>query len=137
MSRLSDYAKQLVDINDEIKDLSTQLDNAKSLREELTQKFVSEMQEQDLTEVAIDGLGKKFTVKNDTYASYSVEDRQDVFNALRLLGQGDIIKEEINNKTFNSTINTLIAENGGELPDCLKGQISLFTKSKVSITKRS
>ena len=137
MSKLSDYAKKLVDVNELIKDLSMQLDNAKSLREEITQKFVYEMQEQDLTEVSVDGLGKKFIVKNDTYASYLVEDRQDVFNALRLLGQGDIIKEEINNKTFNSTINTLLTENGGELPDCLKDHVSLFTKSKVSITKRS
>ena len=136
MSKLSDCAKELVDADLLVKNLTSQLDDAKAKREELTELFIKEMQEQDLTEVSVDGLGKKLIVRKDTYANYLVENRDNVFEALRDMGLGDIIKEDINNKTFNSTIKTILEENNGVLPDCLRDYVSLFEKSKVGIVKK-
>lgn len=137
MSKLSDYAKELVEADALVKDLTDKLDEAKKVRDEITDKMLTEMQEQDLTEVSVDGLGKKFIMRKDIYANYLVDNKADVFDALRQLGQGDIIKEDINSKTFNSTIRVLIEENGGALPDILSPYVSLFEKSKIGIVKRS
>ena len=137
MSKLSDYAKELVEADALVKKLTDELDDAKKAREEITAKMLTEMQEQDLTEVSVDGLGKKFIMRKDIYANYLVDNREPVFNALRMLGQGDIIKEDINSKTFNSTIKVLMDENGGVLPDVLVPYVSLFEKPKIGIVKRS
>lgn len=137
MSKLSDYAKELVEADTLVKKLTDELDDAKKAREEITAKMLTEMQEQDLTEVSVDGLGKKFIMRKDIYANYLVDNREPVFNALRMLGQGDIIKEDINSKTFNSTIKVLMDENGGVLPDVLVPYVSLFEKPKIGIVKRS
>lgn len=136
MSKLSDYAKELADADLLVKELTAKLDDAKSKREEITELFIKEMQDQDLTEVSVDGIGKKFIVRKDTYANYLVENKDNVFNALRDMGVGDIIKEDVNPKTFNSTIKTILEENNGVLPDCLSEYVNLFEKSKVGILKK-
>lgn len=136
MSKISDLAKELTEADMLVKELSDKLDEAKSKKEEIVRQLSKEMQEQDLFEVSVDGLNKKFILRKETYANYLVENRERVFDGLRQLGMGDIIKEDVNNKTFNSTIRTLLENSGGTLPECLTPYITLFEKSKIGIVKK-
>ena len=45
MSKLSDYAKELVEADALVKKLTDELDDAKKAREEITAKMLTEMQE--------------------------------------------------------------------------------------------
>lgn len=136
MSKISDLAKELTEADALVKELSDKLDDAKSKREEISNKLSSEMQEQDLFEVSVDGINKKFILRKETYANYLVENKEKVFNGLRQVGMGDIIKEDVNNKTFNSTIRTLLELGDGTLPECLNPYVTLFEKSKIGIVKK-
>ena len=136
MSKISDLAKELTEADALEKELPDKLDDAKSKREEISNKLSNEMQEQDLFEVSVDGINKKFILRKETYANYLVENKEKVFNGLRQVGMGDIIKEDVNNKTFNSTIRTLLELGDGTLPECLKPYVTLFEKSKIGIVKK-
>ena len=136
MSKISDLAKELTEADALVKELSDKLDDAKSKREEISNKLSNEMQEQDLFEVSVDGINKKFILRKETYANYLVENKEKVFNGLRQVGMGDIIKEDVNNKTFNSTIRTLLELCDDTLPECLKPYVTLFEKSKIVIVKK-
>ena len=136
MSKISEIGKKLVDADNLVKELTAKLDDAKKLREDLSNKLADEMQEQDLFEASVNELGKKFILRKETYASYLVDNKQDVFEGLRELGLGDIIKEDVNNKTFNATIKALLESTGGVLPECLDKYVNLFEKSKIGIVKK-
>ena len=138
MSRLSDLGKAYYEVDNEISTLNEKIAELKTKRESLREDLVNEMAIEDLPEFAIelDGVNKRFSLKKDQYASYTVENKEAVFDAFRKLGLDGIIKEDIHGKTLNSTIRELT--NGGEteLPDELKPYINIFEKSNISITTR-
>lgn len=138
MSRLSDLGKAYYEVDNEISTLNEKIAELKTKRESLREDLVNEMAIEDLPEFAIelDGVNKRFALKKDQYASYTVENKEAVFDAFRRLGLDGIIKEDIHGKTLNSTIKELT--NGGEteLPDELKPYINIFEKSNISITTR-
>lgn len=138
MSRLSDLGKAYYEVDNEISTLNEKIAELKTKRESLREDLVNEMAIEDLPEFAIelDGVNKRFALKKDQYASYTVENKEAVFDAFRKLGLDGIIKEDIHGKTLNSTIRELT--NGGEteLPDELKPYINIFEKSNISITTR-
>lgn len=138
MSRLSDLGKAYYEVDNEISTLNEKIAELKTKRESLREDLVNEMAIEDLPEFAIelDGVNKRFALKKDQYASYTVENKEAVFDAFRRLGLDGIIKEDIHGKTLNSTIRELT--NGGEteLPDELKPYINIFEKSNISITTR-
>lgn len=138
MSKLSDLGKAYYEVDNEISRLNEKIAELKTKREELREELVDEMTSEDLPEFAIelDGVNKRFALKRDQYASYLVEDKEAVFNAFRKLGLDGIIKEDIHNKTLNSTIKELTNSGENELPEELKPYIRIFEKSNISITTR-
>ena len=136
MSRLADLGKEDYEVDKQIGELNEQVDNLKAKREELLNRLVAEMREEDLPEFSVEGINKRFALKTDQYASYLVENQEKVFEALRDLGYDGIIKETINNKTLNSTIKELTDSGSRELPYQLAPYIKIYEKPKLSITTR-
>lgn len=136
MSRLADLGKEYYEVDKQIGELNEQVDNLKAKREELLNRLVAEMREEDLPEFSVEGINKRFALKTDQYASYLVENQEKVFEALRDLGYDGIIKETINNKTLNSTIKELTDSGSKELPYQLAPYIKIYEKPKLSITTR-
>lgn len=136
MSRLADLGKEYYEVDKQIGELNEQVDNLKAKREELLNRLVAEMREEDLPEFSVEGINKRFALKTDQYASYLVENQEKVFEALRDLGYDGIIKETINNKTLNSTIKELTDSGSRELPYQLAPYIKIYEKPKLSITTR-
>lgn len=136
MSRLADLGKEYYEVDKQIGELNEQVDNLKAKREELLNRLVAEMREEDLPEFSVEGINKRFALKTDQYASYLVENQEQVFEALRDLGYDGIIKETINNKTLNSTIKELTDSGSRELPYQLAPYIKIYEKPKLSITTR-
>lgn len=136
MSRLADLGKEYYEVDKQIGELNEQVDNLKAKREELLNRLVDEMREEDLPEFSVEGINKRFALKTDQYASYLVENQEQVFEALRDLGYDGIIKETINNRTLNSTIKELTDSGSRELPYQLAPYIKIYEKPKLSITTR-
>ena len=138
MSKLSDLGKAYYEIDSEISRLNEKVAELKTKREAMREELVNEMTSEDLPEFAVelDGVNKRFALKKDQYASFTVDNKEAVFNAFRQLGLDGIIKEDIHGKTLNSTIKELTNNGENELPDELKPYINIFEKSNISITTR-
>lgn len=136
MSRLADLGREYYEVDNAIKELNDRVDELKHKREELLNELVTEMQQEDLPEFSVEGIGKRFALKTEQYASYLVADKFEVFDAFRQLGYDGIIKEDIHSKTLNSTIKELTENGTKELPLELQPYIKIFEKPKISITKR-
>lgn len=136
MSKLTDLATEIFNMDNDIKNKSNELDELKKAREEKQQELVAEMQDQDIAEFSVDTIGKRFTMKEDLYANCLVENKPVLFDALRNNGYGDLIKTDVNARSFNTLIKELTENGTQDLPDDFKDIVSVFKKSKISITKR-
>ena len=136
MGYLADVGKQYYDLDQEIRNLNTQLELKKSERELKRQELIQAMQEQDLPEFALEDINKRFSIVEDCSSSYLKENQDNVFEALRELGYDGIIKETVHDRTFNSLIKEITENGEKDLPDKLKPFIKIFKYKKISITKR-
>lgn len=136
MSKISELATKLVDLDNQIKALSDDVDKIKSEREATQALLIYEMQEQDLSEFSVDAIGKRFAMKEDLFANCLVQNKPKLIDALTENGFGDLVKTDVNAKSLTSLIKELTSNGKEELPDYLKDIITLYAKPKVSITKK-
>lgn len=136
MSKISELAVELVDLDNKIKALSDEVDGLKVERESTQKLLLAEMQEQDLSEFSVDAIGKRFAMKEDLFANCLVADKPKLIDALMENGFGDIVKTDVNAKSLTSLIKELTSNGKEELPEYLKDIVTLYAKPKVSITKK-
>ena len=58
MSRLADLGREYYEVDNAIKELNDKVDELKHKREELLNELVAEMQQEDLPEFSVEGIGK-------------------------------------------------------------------------------
>ncbi|GHU37831.1 hypothetical protein FACS1894105_10660 [Clostridia bacterium] len=79
--------------------------------------------------------GKQFVLTMYNYASSNAETSEELFQALRENGLGDIILEKVHPKTLAATVRSLIADNDSDIPEWLTGKIKVFTKAGITVRK--
>ena len=136
MSRISDIATELVDLDVRIKQLSAELDELKEKREQSQLELIQEMQEQDLTEFSVDNIGKRFAMKKDIFANCLAQDKPKLLDVLIENGYGDIVKTDVNPKSLNALVKELTVNGEEELPAYLKDVLNIYVKPKISVTKK-
>ena len=70
-----------------------------------------------------------------TRASAKAGRKDDLFEALRGEGYGDMITETINANNLSAFVKEQIAEHGDTLPEWLEGLVSVFEKTTVGVRK--
>lgn len=136
MSKISDIATELVDLDVQIKSAGETLDKLKSLREEKQLELIQEMQEQDLSEFSVDNIGKRFAMKKDIFANCLAQDKPKLLDVLIENGYGDIVKTDVNPKSLNALVKELTANGEEELPAYLQDVLNIYVKPKISVTKK-
>ena len=136
MSKISDIATNLVDLDVKIKQLSIELDELKEKREQQQLELIQEMQEQDLTEFSVDNIGKRFAMKKDIFANCLAQDKPRLLDVLIENGYGDIVKTDVNPKSLNALVKELTVNGEEELPAYLKDVLNIYVKPKISVTKK-
>jgi hypothetical protein len=136
MSRISDIATDLVNLDSDIKALSESLDRLKGEREQKQLELIQEMQEQDLTEFSVDNIGKRFAMKKDIFANCLAQDKPKLLEALIENGYGDIVKTDVNPKSLNALVKEITVNGEEELPAYLKDVLNIYIKPKISVTKK-
>ena len=80
--------------------------------------------------------GRRYGLSIKSYYSIPAEKRDEVFGMLRDLGQGDLIKESVDDRALTNTLASITEANGGELPDEYKAlPLSVYDKTKITNTK--
>jgi hypothetical protein len=113
-------ARELLRLLDKLEEYEGMMKTVKENIDMLQSEFVQLMKENGIIESAVAGVGK-VKLSSSLYASILVEDRPVVFQKLRDIGEGGLIKsvESIHNKTLIGFVNGLIKE-GKEIPEGIK-----------------
>ena len=76
-----------------------------------------------------------FCLTTKTRANAAPCRKDELFDALRAEGYGDMITETVNANSLSSFVKEQIAENGDELPSWLHGLVNVFEKTTVGVRK--
>ena len=130
MFELADRLKELRDAKkaaeEELKSINAEIDDVEYRLSELmisneTQNFTR--------------AGTMFCLSTTTRASAAAGMKEELFDALRSKGFGELIYETVNANSLSAFVKEQIAENGDELPDWLKGLVNVFEKTTVTMRK--
>ena len=130
---LFELADQLKDLCDAKKDLEQQL---KAINAELEAKdtalatAMAESETQNFTR-----SGTMFCLTNTTRASAAAERKEELYDALRSGGFGDLIYETVNANSLSAFVKEQMLENMNTLPDWLDGLVNLYEKATVGVRK--
>ena len=84
--------------------------------------------------VVIDGRRYGLAIK--TYFSIPAERKQEVYDALRNLGQGELIQEKVDPRTLTNALAEIMEANGGELPEeYLALKLGTYPETKITDRK--
>jgi len=130
MFELADRLKELREakkaVEEELKSINAEIDDVEYRLSEL----MISSETQNFTRA-----GTKFCLSTTTRASAAAGMKEELFDALRSKGFGELIYETVNANSLSAFVKEQIAENGDELPDWLKGLVNVFEKTTVTVRK--
>ena len=132
-SMLFELADQLKDLRDTKKNLEQQLKDINARLDEKDTALATAMAESETQNFT--RAGTMFCLTNTTRASAAAEHKEELFDALRSSGFGDLIYETINANSLSAFVKEQIAENMNTLPDWLDGLVNLYEKATVGVRK--
>lgn len=130
MFELADRLKELREAKkaaeEELKSINAEIDDVEYRLSEL----MISSETQNFTRA-----GTMFCLSTTTRASAAAGMKEELFDALRSKGFGELIYETVNANSLSAFVKEQIAENGDELPDWLKGLVNVFEKTTVTVRK--
>ena len=79
--------------------------------------------------------GTMFCLTNTTRASATAGRKDELFEALREAGYGDLVYETVNANSLSAFVKEQTTENGDSLPKWLDGLVTVFEKTTVGVRK--
>lgn len=130
MFELADRLKELREakktVEEELKSINAEIDDVEYRLSEL----MISSETQNFTRA-----GTMFCLSTTTRASAAAGMKEELFDALRSKGFGELIYETVNANSLSAFVKEQIAENGDALPDWLKGLVNVFEKTTVTVRK--
>ena len=79
--------------------------------------------------------GTMFCLTSTTRASATTGRKEELFDALREAGYGDLVCETVNANSLSAFVKEQTTENGDTLPEWLTGLVTVFEKTTVGVRK--
>ena len=79
--------------------------------------------------------GTMFCLISTTRASAAAGRKDELFEALREAGYGDLVYETVNANSLSAFVKEQTTENGDTLPEWLDGLVTVFEKTTVGVRK--
>ena len=79
--------------------------------------------------------GTMFCLTSTTRASAAAGRKEELFEALREAGYGDLVYETVNANSLSAFVKEQTTENGDTLPQWLDGLVTVFEKTTVGVRK--
>jgi len=79
--------------------------------------------------------GTMFCLTNTTRASATAGRKDELYEALRSAGYGDLVYETVNANSLSAFVKEQTTENGDALPEWLAGLVTVFEKTTVGVRK--
>ena len=123
LRKLKETKKRL---EDELKEVGLEIDRVDAV---LAQRM-ADTETQNFTR-----NGTMFCLTSTTRASATAGRKDDLFEALRKAGYGDLVYETVNANSLSAFVKEQTTENGDILPEWLDGLVTVFEKSTVGVRK--
>lgn len=131
--RMFTLADNLKNLRDEKK---TAEQNLKNLNAEIDKidyelaMLMAETETQNFTR-----SGTMFCLTTATRASATVDRKDELYEALRNEGYGNLVYETVNANSLSAFVKEQISENGDTLPNWLNGLVNVFEQTTVGVRK--
>lgn len=99
------------------------------------EKLYAALIDEGVTAITLDGVGVLRPVSN-VKATCRAGMQQNLFDALRENGYGDVIKESVNANTLNALIKDVIALAPGNVPGWVSETCNLFNVPTISVRSK-
>ena len=113
-------------LEDELKTVGLEIDRVDAV---LAQRMV-DAETQNFTR-----NGTMFCLISTTRASAAAGRKDELFEALREAGYGDLVYETVNANSLSAFVKEQTTENGDILPEWLNGLVTVFEKTTVGVRK--
>ena len=113
-------------LEDELKTVGLEIDRVDAV---LAQRMV-DAETQNFTRT-----GTMFCLISMTRASAAAGRKDELFEALREAGYGDLVYETVNANSLSAFVKEQTTENGDTLPEWLDGLVTVFEKTTVGVRK--
>ena len=113
-------------LEDELKTVGLEIDRVDAV---LAQRMV-DAETQNFTR-----NGTMFCLISMTRASAAAGRKDELFEALREAGYGDLVYETVNANSLSAFVKEQTTENGDILPEWLNGLVTVFEKTTVGVRK--
>jgi len=134
-------------VNDKIFELADDLKSLRDLKADLEQQVKDVTARIDQTDYRLSELmaetetqnftrsGTMFCLTTKTRASATAGVKDELFQALKENGYGDLVYETVNANSLSSFVKEQIEGNRDTLPGWLNGLVNVFDKTTVSVRK--
>lgn len=139
IEEMFDLAETLRELREQKTDLEKELEEVKTLIEKTdfqpgqelpVSERMAETETQNFTR-----SGTMFYLTTKTRASAVAGSKEELYDALRREGFGDLVYETVNANSLSAFVKEQITENEDELPDWLDGLVNVFDKTTVGVRK--
>jgi hypothetical protein len=113
-------------LEDELKTVGLEIDRVDAV---LAQRMV------DADPPHVPRTGTMFCLISTTRASAAAGRKDELFEALREAGYGDLVYETVNANSLSAFVKEQTTENGDTLPEWLDGLVTVFEKTTVGVRK--
>jgi ATP/maltotriose-dependent transcriptional regulator MalT len=132
-SKMFELAERLKSLKGEKHDLEAQVKDCAGEIDAAERALVALMLESETQNFTRNST--MYCLSTRTRASAVAGRKEELFDALRAEGFGDMIVEQVNANTLSSFVKEQRSENGDELPGWLEGLVSVFDQPGVSVRK--
>lgn len=129
---LIDRYKELLDRKEALAD---QTKENNKLIEEIREQLAQRMMEEEVTKVSRGGFS--YSLSEKTKYSKKADMEEELFEALRMNGLGDIIVPTVAPQTLQAAMKNLAEENGDELPEEFAEILNVYSYLDVSKRKET
>lgn len=131
--KMFELADRLKALRDEKKDAEQSLKELNTTIDEVDFQLASLMADTETQNFTRSGV--MFCLTTATRASAAADRKDDLFEALRTEGFGNLIYETVNANSLSAFVKEQTAENDDALPDWLSGLVNVFEKTTVGVRK--
>ena len=124
--RLRALREEKTEAEQRIKDINADMEETEYRLSEL----MAETETQNFTRA-----GMMFCLTTKTRASAMAGSKDELYQALKKAGYGDLVYETVNANSLSAFVKEQMAENGDVLPGWLNGLVNVFEKTGVSLRK--
>jgi len=124
--RLRALREEKTEAEQRVKDINADMEETEYRLSEL----MAETETQNFTRA-----GMMFCLTTKTRASAMAGSKDELYQALKKAGYGDLVYETVNANSLSAFVKEQMTENGDVLPGWLNGLVNVFEKTGVSLRK--